>query len=99
VDIELAIDASRLRLARAPGDRYVAALNFAVFAGDYYQKDIGQLWTSRDVFVPSSRMDQVRLTGLPVTLRVPVKQRPVYVRILVYDYGSDLLGSTTKVMK
>ena len=99
VEIELAIDASRLHMARAPGDRYVAALNFAVFAGDYYQKDIGQLWTSRDVFVPASRMEEVRRTGLPVTLKIPVKQRPVYLRLIVYDYGSDLLGSTTKVMK
>jgi len=99
VDIELAIDASRLHMARAPGDRYVAALNFAVFAGDYYQKDIGQLWTSRDVFVPASRMEEVRRTGLPVTLKIPVKQRPVYLRLIVYDYGSDLLGSMTKVMK
>jgi hypothetical protein len=99
VDIELALDMSRLRLARAPGDQYVAALNFAVFTGDAYNRDIGQLWTSRDVFVPASRMDEVRRTGLPVRLRVTVKQRPVYVKLIVYDYGSDLLGSTTKVMK
>ncbi len=99
VNIELTIDGSRLRLARAGDDRYVAALNFAVLCGDYYQKDIGQLWESKDVFVPANRLDEIRKTGLMVTLKVSVKQPPVYVKIVVYDYGSDLVGSAMKVMR
>lgn len=98
VSIEVTLDASRLRMAKA-GDRWVAALNFAVLCGDYYRKDIGQLWESKDVFVPDSRMEEITRTGLTVTLKVPVKLPPVYVKIVAYDYGSDRIGSVMKVMR
>jgi hypothetical protein len=98
VNVEMTIDAKRIRFARS-GDRYLAAMNFAVLCGDYYQKDIGQLWERRDVFVPANRMAEIQQNGLTVTLRVEVKQPPVYVKMIVYDYGSDLLGSTTRVMR
>jgi VWFA-related protein len=98
VNVEVTLDAKRLQLAAA-GDRYVAALNFAILCGDYYQKEIGQLWEAKDVFVPADRMDEIQRSGLTVTLRVPVRQPPVFVKIVVYDYGSDRLGSAIKVMK
>jgi VWFA-related protein len=98
INVEVTLDAAGLRLAKA-GDRWVAALNFAVICGDYYRKDIGQLWESKDVFVPDTRIEEVKRAGLTVTLKVPVKQPPVYVRIVAYDYGSDRVGSIVKVMK
>jgi len=98
VNVEVTLNVADLTLAKA-GDRWVAALNFAVLCGDYYRKDIGQLWESKDVFVPETRLEDVRKNGLTVTLKVPVKQPPVYVRIVAYDYGSDRLGSIMKVMK
>jgi hypothetical protein len=98
VNVEVTLDAARLRMAKA-GDRWVAALNFAVLCGDYYRKDIGQLWQSKDVFVPDSRMEDILRTGLTVTLKVPVSQPPVYVKIVAYDYGSDRIGSVMKVMR
>jgi VWFA-related protein len=92
LNVEVNIDASRVRLARV-GNRYVAALNFAILCGDYYEKDVGQLWESKDVFVPETQLAEVKQKGLLVTLKVPVKQIPVYVKIIAYDYGSDLLGA------
>ena len=52
--VEVTVDGSRIRLAKK-GDGYIAALNVAIFCGDYDQKDIGQLWESRDVTVPPTR--------------------------------------------
>jgi VWFA-related protein len=98
VNIDVTIDAGHMRMARR-GDDYVAALNFAVLCGDYYGKDIGQLWESRNVFVPSDQIASVAKLGLTVTLKVPVTQPPVYIKVVAYDYGSDLVGSKNKVMK
>jgi hypothetical protein len=81
------------------GDKYVAALSFSVVCGDYYQKEIGQLWESRDVYIPADEIMAVAKNGVTVTLRVPVKQPPVYVKVMAYDYGSDRVGSKIKVMK
>ena len=98
VNVDVTLDASRLRMARVD-DKYVAALNFAVLCGDFYGKDIGQLWESRDVYTSADEIMTVVKSGLRVTLKVPVKQPPVYVKVVVYDYGSDLLGSKVNVMK
>jgi len=98
VNVEVTVDGSRVRLARKGAD-YIAALNFVVYCGDYYQKPIGELWEAKDIIVPASRFEEIKRTGLTVTLRVPVKQPPVYVKVIAYDYGSDLLGSQMKRMR
>jgi hypothetical protein len=98
VNIDVTFEANRLRMARV-GDKYVAALSFSVVCGDYYQKEIGQLWESRDVYIPADEIMAVAKNGVTVTLRVPVKQPPVYVKVMAYDYGSDRVGSKIKVMK
>ena len=98
ISVELTIDASRLVFARV-GAEYLAALNVTIICGDSHNKNIGETWESRDIRFPASRLDEVRRTGLPVTVKVPVRQPPNFVKIMVYDYGSDLLGSVTKAMR
>jgi hypothetical protein len=98
VTAEITIDASRLVFARID-DRYLAALNLMVKCADYYGKNIGETWQSTDVKIPSSRLDEIRKNGLVVTVRLAVTQPPNSVTIVVYDYGSDLLGSLNKNMR
>jgi VWFA-related protein len=98
VNVEVVVGADRLRFARR-GDEYIAALNFAVFCGDYYQKEIGQLWERKDIIVPAGRIDEIRTTGLTVSLRVPVTQPPIHVKVVAYDYGSDRVGSVMRRMR
>jgi hypothetical protein len=81
------------------GDQYLAAMNVAVICGDYYGKNIGELWASRDVKIPANMLDLARQNGLKVTVRITVRQPPNTVKIMVYDYGSDLLGSVLKNMR
>ena len=98
VKAELTIDASRIVFARV-GDEYLAAMNFTIICGDSHNKNIGEIWESRDIRIPASRLEEIRRTGFPMTIKVPVKQPPSYVKIMIYDYGSDLLGSVTKTMR
>lgn len=98
VDIDLVLDVTRLGLARV-GDRYVAALNFAVFAGDAYEKTVGEKWDSRDILIPASRLDDIRANGLPLNIKVDVKQPPIHVKVIVYDYGSDRIGAQNLKMR
>jgi hypothetical protein len=99
VNVELSIAASRLKILPTADGRLAAVMNFAVLCGDADKKDVGQLWESKNIILPESRLDEIKATGLPVTFRVAVKQPPKYVKVIVYDYGSDLLGATTKVMR
>ena len=98
VNAELIIDASRIVFARI-GTDYLAALNVTIICGDSHNKNIGEVWESGDFRIPASRIDEIRRTGLPVRIKVPVRQPPNFVKIMIYDYGSDLLGSATKVMR
>jgi VWFA-related protein len=98
VDVDLVLDVTRLGLARV-GDRYVAALNFAIFAGDAYEKNIGEKWDSRDILIPASRLEDVRRNGLPLNIKVDVKNPPIHVKVIVYDYGSDRLGAQNLKMR
>ena len=98
VDIDLVLDVTRLGLARV-GDRYVAALNFAVFAGDAYEKTIGEKWDSRDILIPASRLEDIQRNGLPLNIKVDVKQPPIHVKVIVYDYGSDRIGAQHLTMR
>jgi VWFA-related protein len=98
VTAELTVDASRIVFARV-GAEYLAAMNFTIICGDSHNKNIGEIWESRDIRIPASALEQVRRTGLPVTIKVPVRIPPSFVKIMIYDYGSDLLGSVTKTMR
>jgi VWFA-related protein len=98
VDVDIALQADRVIFAR-DGDRYLAALNVAILAGDYYDRNVGQVWESRDIRIPADRIEAIRQGTLLITVRVPVRQAPVHVKIIVYDYGSDRIGMTTKRMR
>ncbi len=99
VDVELVVATNRLKITPSGDGRLSATMNFAVLCGDADRKDVGQLWESKNIIVPGNRVDEIKTTGLPVTLRVSVRQAPKYVKVIAYDYGSDLVGSTTKVMR
>ncbi len=98
VTAEVTIDATRLVFARS-GDRYIAALNLMVQCADFYGKNVGETWQSTDLKIPASRMDEIRKNGVTVTIRLAVAQPPKSAQIIVYDYGSDLLGSITRNMR
>ncbi len=34
--------------------------------------------------------------GIPFTARIPTKPQPRYVKVIVYNYEADLVGSVTK---
>lgn len=98
VNAEITVDANRVVFARI-GDQYLAAINLTIVCGDFYGKNIGEVWESRDIKVPASQMENVRKNGLVIPVKVPVKQPPNQVKIMVYDYGSDLLGSLVRTMR
>ena len=77
----------------AQGARHLAALNVAVFCTDQYGADVGELWKTLDITLPPEGLSQARTEGLKFSLDVPVSKRPRFVKLVVYDYGSDRIGS------
>jgi VWFA-related protein len=91
--VELSIDAARLSFAETDG-RHVGSLNVALFCGDKNQTIVGELRQTLDLALEDATYERVMREGLRHTARVTLKRLPRYVKAIVYDYGSDLLGST-----
>jgi hypothetical protein len=92
VVIDLTIEASRLSLAAVDG-RYIGSLNVALFCGDKNETLVGETRQTLDLALSEETYERTMREGLRHTVRVPVKRPPRYVKAVVYDYGSDLLGS------
>jgi len=90
--IDFTIEATRLALANVDG-RHVGSLNVALFCGDKREAIVGELRQTLDLVLNDETYERVMKEGLHHTARVPVKRLPRYVKVIVYDYGSDLLGS------
>jgi VWFA-related protein len=92
VDVEATVAADRIVFASL-GDRHLAALNVAVLCTDQQGASVGELWRPVDMTVSSSLLEAVKQTGLTFSVQVPVRSPPIFVKVIVYDYGADLIGS------
>ena len=82
------------RLGVTPrGDDRIAKFDLAVFVADERDLLVGQTWQTVDVVLPPARYDRLVKDGMPITVRVPIRRSSRNAKIIVYDYGSDLLGS------
>jgi VWFA-related protein len=93
VVVEAMIDLSRVLFSNV-GSRRVAALNVSTFAADAREKPVGESWQKVDLNLAEETYRRYLRDGVPYTVRVPVTAQPRWVKVVVYDYGLDLLGST-----
>jgi hypothetical protein len=98
VRVELTIDVTPLALALKDGVR-TGQLELRVYCGDAKQNVVGDEGEHVDLDVPEATYQQWLQAGLRRTIRVPVSDAPKYVKIVVYDYGSDRVGSAMVTVK
>jgi VWFA-related protein len=96
--VQLHVHAPRMRLAEE-GGRHVGALNVAVHVADSRRRPIGELHQTIDLRLAPETVDRFLADGTPFTSRVPVTGQPVYLRVVVYDYATDMLGTATAKLK
>jgi len=95
LNVEATIEPDHVAFAHVR-DHRVAALHYAVLCADAYGSSVGEYWKTLDLQVPDGAFDQMMLTGIKLNAQVPVKQSPSFVKMIVYDYGSDLIGTVEK---
>jgi VWFA-related protein len=96
--VEIVIDAGPLSLALQDGLR-TGQLEVQVYCGDAKQTVIGNAGQHFDLSVPEETYQQWLQTGIRRTIRVPTSAPPKYVKVVVYDYGSDRIGTAMVVVK
>ena len=90
--VDIRIDAARVRFAQVDG-RQEADLNLAFFVADERENLIGELWQNMALKPAPETYDMFLKSGIPHTARVPVKAEPRFVKVVVYDYAGDRVGS------
>jgi len=96
--IDLSIDPKPLSFATTPNSR-IATLDVQVFCGDADQKLIGEARRRFDVTVDEETHIRLLRDQLSFSMRVPAAGKVKFVKVVVYDYATDLLGMAQLTLK
>ncbi len=91
-DVTLTIDISRVALKQVD-DRRVGQLRVAAFYGDARQKIIDESWSTLDLNFTDEAFSRFLKAGIEYRWQVPANLKPTYMRVIVYNYDADVLGT------
>jgi VWFA-related protein len=92
--VTINVDRGGLSFVEADG-RHVAALDVGVFVGSKNDRQIGETRKRVDLKLTPATYARAADEGITFTATVAVATgTPHYVKVIVYDYDNDLLGST-----
>ena len=98
VSLEVMVDAAHVSFKTAE-DRHVATLELAIFAGDDKERIVGQSRHTMDLKLKDETYQRYMREGIPFTITLSAVTKPTYVKVIVYDYTADLVGSTNVKLK
>ena len=90
--VDLRIDAARVSFRLVDG-RQLASIDVSAFGGDVRQRLVGQTWQRMNLDVADAGRLQLLKDGITYTTTVPLRAVASFVKVIVYDYEADLLGS------
>jgi VWFA-related protein len=90
--VDLTIDISRLALETEDGGR-TGELTVAVYCNDMDGKATGDAWKKIRVTVPDDKYKQTLRDGIEYTIRLPAKNSSRHLKVVVYDYRADVVGT------
>jgi hypothetical protein len=74
-------------------DRHVASLEVAFFCGDSKENVVCELWQTVDLKLRDESYQKFLREGASYTVRIPLTGPLAYVKVVVYDYAADLVGT------
>jgi VWFA-related protein len=90
--VDLQIDPERLALEVKGTDRE-GELDVAIFCWDAEGRSVGELWKVVQVTLNADTYPLAVRSGVPYTITVPVRSHPRTIKIVVYDYRGDVVGT------
>jgi hypothetical protein len=94
VGVDVTIDTSRLAFELVNG-RHVGSVEVVAFAIDGGQRQVADLWQRLELNLSETTYRKFVAAAIPykATLQVPGTQQVEAVKVVVYDYAADLVGS------
>jgi VWFA-related protein len=96
--VEASIDTGRIAFTRVDG-KQVGALTVAVFFADAKKMVVQERSQTIDLKLPPASYQRVQREGIPYRLQMPVKDSVRIVKIVVYNYEKDTIGSAEVLVK
>ncbi|MFB3854533.1 MAG: VWA domain-containing protein [Vicinamibacterales bacterium] len=91
VNVQGTINISKVRLEKEDG-ALVGLLNVAVFSFDSGSNGLGGDVRELPIKLTPEELKQYQRNGLPYSIQVPLFHGVTTLRVVVYDYGTDLIG-------
>jgi hypothetical protein len=79
--------------------RHEALLDVAVFCGNAQQDIVGRTWDQVEMRLSEEQYGRFKNGGVTFSVKVPVKSSPKYVKVVVYDYTTDKVGTMVVKLK
>ena len=101
VMVDLRIDPSRVSFAESDGI-HTATLDVTVYCGDRRQEIACERWDKADLKFDLAGLERAKKEGVPYLTSVALKNPKAelrYVKVVVYDYGADIVGSASVRIK
>jgi hypothetical protein len=92
VAVDVTVDISKVHFEQK-ADRWEATLDVAAFCGGFRDEPLGENTQRLDFRLTEASYARARKEGLTFRVSVPVRGLAAMVKVVVYDYGADLVGS------
>jgi hypothetical protein len=95
VRMDITLDPTHLSFKQANG-RNVSSLELLVASLDDRDNLLGEMWKHVDLTYTDDRLAAVKQSGVPMSLTLPIDGLAAAAKkakVVVYDYGADLVGS------
>jgi hypothetical protein len=91
------LDASRVKFASENGQQ-VASLDIGIFAGDEKEQVIGETMKRIELKLTPEQHATLMKDGAPLNSRITISGVPRFVKVVVYDYNADLVGTAVATL-
>jgi VWFA-related protein len=98
IQVDLAIDISRVKFDIVDG-RYQGKLHVTTFYGDNRGRYLGGIWQEMELNLREETYRGAQKSGLLYSVRIPRQVPGQTLKIIVYDYNADIVGSATATAK
>jgi VWFA-related protein len=98
IAMDVTVKSARIAFVRAD-DRHVAALDIGIYCGDDKKQIVCDSLQRVDLKLKEDTYQTFLRDGAHFSIRLPVTANPAYVKVIVYDYGADVLGSAVHRIK
>jgi VWFA-related protein len=92
ITVDVTIDATRVSMTTVNGV-HIGSLDIAVFAGDLNGNVVGNSLQKAELKLAEEQFQAIKKNGIPYQLRLRVPAGVRRIKVVVYDYVADLVGT------